>query len=217
MATSETTITLRSHERVFLCGRTGSGKTFAAYHILKPLPRLIVLDPKGTLGTWGLRPWDREARRLLKRGEPVRARVTVEFGTDPSEIWQQAYQEIYAAGNATMYIDEVYGVVDPGSKASPELTGLITRGRELRIGVFGCSQRPSWVPLFLMTEAQHFFMFSLHLMEDKRRMAEFMGPEVMEPIRDEHGVYYSYATWERPLYIERLPFSGNGLAKGLDK
>jgi len=210
MATSETTITLRSHERVFFCGRTGSGKTFAAEHLTRPLPRLVVLDPKGTLGNWNLEPWDRDARRRLRNGDPIRTRVVVPFGAAAEEVWDEALFEIYAGGNCTAYIDESYGVTDPGAKPSRNLTSLWTRGRELRVGAWASSQRPVWVPLFEISEADHLFVFRLTLEEDRRRIAAFVGPEALEVIRELHGVIYSRAEWEHPIYISRLPFGSNG-------
>jgi DNA helicase HerA-like ATPase len=203
---ASTTVTIKSYERVFFCGRTGSGKTFAAKHICARLPRLVVLDPKGTLTDWNLEPWDRETRRLLRQGYPVRARVVVPFGADATEIWEEAFYAVYSGGNCTLYIDEVYGVVEPGSKPPSGLTAIWTRGRELKVGGFASSQRPTWVPLFILSEADHLFTFRLSLEEDRRRMAAFMGPEVEGVIRDLHGVYYSHATWDRPLYVPELPF-----------
>ena len=38
------TLKLRSNERTFFCGKTGSGKTYAAKYILKPYDRLVVFD-----------------------------------------------------------------------------------------------------------------------------------------------------------------------------
>ena len=204
------TITIRSRDRVLLVGRTGSGKTFAAEHLTRPLPRLVVLDPKGTLGTWKLDPWDRDTRRRLKNGDPVRTRVVVPFGKDPDEIWDEALFEVYAGGNVTCYVDEVYGVVDPGSKPSRNLTGLWTRGRELGVGAWAASQRPAWVPLFILSEADHFFQFRLSLDEDRRRMAAFLGPQAMNVIREPNGVLYSKPEWETPVMIPRLPFGPNG-------
>lgn len=204
-----TKITIRDSDRVFFTGKTGSGKTYAARFLTRSFPRLIVMDPKGTLGgpEWGLDIWDRESRRNLKNGRPVRARVVVPFGAPTAEIWEDVFYRIYEAGNCTLYIDEVYGVVLPGQKPSPGLTGIWTRGRELKIGAYAASQRPVWVPLFILSEAEHFFMFRLSLFDDKRRMSEFMGPQVEQVIRDKHGVYYSQAEDENPTYFERLPLS----------
>jgi hypothetical protein len=118
--------------------------------------------------------------------------------------------ECYAGGNVTVYIDESYGVTDPGSKPSRNLTSLWTRGRELGVGAWASSQRPSWVPLFEISEADHLFTFRLSLEEDRRRIAAFVGPEALDVIHDVNGVLYSRAEWEHPVYIPKLPFGSNG-------
>lgn len=205
--TSQTrTIRIRSDERVFLCGKTGSGKTFAARHICAPLRRLVVLDPKARIdeAEWSVAPWDREARMLLRNGEPIRALVRAPIGPGADDEWERAYREVLNAGNVTIYIDEVYGVIETG-KPSPYLTALWTRGRELGIGAVAASQRPSWIPRVLMSEAEHYFAFRLSLMDDRRTLAEIMGPEVLDPILDEHGFYYSRTEWDAPLYFQSLP------------
>ena len=207
----ETVIELASYDRCLFVGKTGSGKTFAARHILAPFPRLIVIDPKGTLGgkEWKLEPWGRSAKNKLRRGKPVRTRVTVEFGVDMEELWDEVYFQVYASGNCTLYIDEMYGVVDPGSKPSRGMTAIWTRGRELQIGAYAATQRPVWIPLFALSEAEHFFSFRLSLNDDRKRMSEFMGPQVLRPVGDRHGVYYSQAEWDEPIYIKRLPIGGS--------
>ena len=212
MRSQDRTIRIRSDERVFLCGKTGSGKTFAARHICLPLRRLIVLDPKGRIDPeageegWRLLPWDREARMLLRNGEPIRALVRAPIGPGAEDEWDRAYREVLNAGNATIYIDEVYGVIE-GGKPSPYLVALWTRGRELGIGAIGASQRPSWIPMVLMSEAEHYFAFRLSLLDDRRRMAEMMGQEVLVPIPegDPHGFHYARTEWNRPDYYASLP------------
>jgi tRNA uridine 5-carbamoylmethylation protein Kti12 len=207
-----TEITVKSNERVLLTGKTGSGKTYAAELLTRPLPRLIVLDPKGTLGAWGLAPFDREARRLLRNGDPIRARVVVSFNKPSDETWEDAFLAVLNAGDCTLYIDEIYGVVDPGAKPPPLLNAIWTRGRELGIGGWGATQRPVWVPMFVLSEAEHFFCFRLTVEEDRRRMSSFMGDRVMEPIRDKHGLFYMHAEDDEPMYIAQLPSNGRGPA-----
>ena len=74
------------------------------------------------------------------------------------------------------------------------------------IGTSASSQRPMWVPLFVLSESEHFFVFRLSLQEDKNRMAAFMGPAVRDVIiKDRHGVFYSYVVWDDPIYMSRLP------------
>jgi energy-coupling factor transporter ATP-binding protein EcfA2 len=199
---------LKSNERVFICGKTGSGKTFLARHLTRNLKRMIVLDGKGTLTDWDLQPWDRYARDLLKNQDPVRARVLWDIGQDPDEFWSDVMTQCYSAGDCTLYIDEVYAIVPPMTKVPDILWALYTRGRELGIGVWAATQRPKNVPMVCMSEAEHYFSFRLMLEDDRSRMSEFMGPDVQAPIADEHGFYYMRPEWDRPRYIPRYQTKG---------
>jgi DNA helicase HerA-like ATPase len=203
------TIRVKSSDRAFLCGKTGSGKSYAAHKLTRGLERLVVLDPKGddaAMADWDLEPWDRDARRRLKdQKSPVRARVVLDARRPTAEIWDEALAAILQAGNVTLYIDEVYGIVNPNSTPSPALTAVWTRGRSLGIGAWAASQRPVWVPLFILSEAEHFFVFRLTLGDDRKRMSEFLGPQVLEVIKDRHGLFYAQAEWDQPRYVSQLP------------
>lgn len=197
------------HDRVFIAGKTGSGKTYLAKYISRRIPRLIVLDSKGTLADWNLEPWDWQAKLKLRRGEPVRARVVYDVQKE-SETWIEAMEAAYEAGNCTVYIDEVYSIVEPGSKPPSIMWGLWTRGRELKVGAWASTQRPVSVPLFTISEAEHYFCFRLTLDEDRKRMAGYMGPQVIQPVTDIHGFWYSQAIDERAIYTTQLEVASNG-------
>jgi hypothetical protein len=198
-------IQITSNQRVFTAGRTGSGKTFLEHHILAGIKRLVALDPKGTLGSvtspgWNLTDWSDKGRKALLAGEPVRLRVPAPLNGD----WTPYLWDVYRAGNVVLYVDEMYGVVPPGKAAPEPLIACYTRGRELGIGVHAATQRPAWVPLVTMSEADWFFVFRLTLDEDRRRLASFMGASVMSPIRDRYGFYSYHPEWDDPIYTPRL-------------
>lgn len=202
-------INLKTNERVFITGKTGSGKTYLAHYLTRACPRLVVLDGKGTLAPWNLEPWDPETRDKLRQGEPIKIRAVLPWKADPALFWPSVLYEIYQAGNVTVYTDEMYIISPPGKPIPDMLWALYTRGRELGIGMWGSSQRPAWIPLFCMSESEHYFMFRLQLDDDKKRMSEFMGKGIFPPIRDEHGFYYSRAEWDEPGYFKQLEVKDN--------
>ena len=89
--------------------------------------------------------------------------------------WDPYIDAVMERENITLYIDEVYGVVQ-GRNATDALRAVITRGRELGIGVWSATQRPKDIPLIVISEADWFFMFQLRVEGDRKRMAEFMAP-----------------------------------------
>lgn len=197
-------IKIRTDQRIFSCGRTGSGKSYLAAHVLRTTRRLAVLDGKGTLSAWDYTHADLNPaalRSLKKPDEEVRVRVVAPLTVDPGDFWGGVFFSLFHAGNVLVYIDEIYALVEPGAKPPPEMTAIYTRGRELGVGVWGTSQRPMWVPLFCMSEADHFFAFRLSLEEDRRRVAAFMGEEVEAKILDKHGFFYSSTEDENPQYF----------------
>lgn len=196
-----------SSDRGIVIGQTGAGKTFFMRYLLLTVKRLAVLDPKGTLagpnasgGDWRLDEWSRRTPKALKRGVPFRVRVPAPLNGD----WSPYLWQFYKAGNMMLYIDEMYGVVAPRKPMPTALNAIYTRGRELGIGAWSASQRPSWIPLEVMSEAQWFVLFRVLLEEDRRRMAAVMGRQVMEEIPDDYGFWVYHVSWREPEYVSGL-------------
>jgi hypothetical protein len=206
-----------SSDRGIVIGQTGAGKTYFMRQLLIDAKRLAVFDPKGTLnsseasgGDWHLQPWDKRAVKALQRGVPYRVRIPNPLDGD----WDRYFKRIYDAGNVMMYIDEIYGVVRPRRPIPYHLNAIYTRGRELGIGAWTASQRPTFIPLEIMSEAQWFVMFRVLLEEDRRRMAAVMGPQVIQGIEDgdDFGFWAYHVSWREPVYSAGLDVETEGAA-----
>ena len=197
---------IKSNDRIIAVGRTGSGKSFLTKRFTRSLKRLIVIDPKGemTAGDFRLEAESRDNRHALIEGKPARILFQPDVKEDSETTWQRALELAYDAADCTVYIDEMYLVVPPASKPPQVLTAIITTGRTRGVGIWTLTQRPAWIPLFAVSEADHYFCFRLTLDEDRKRMASFMGGEVMQPIHDKHGFFYSTPERESPAYFQKL-------------
>lgn len=202
-------IDIESNERIIAVGKTGSGKTFLMKYLTKKLKRLMVLDPKAMIdpAEWRLDWVDGRGLRDLQNGKDARLLVRTYDSTEWAEFLTYAWN----AGNLVVYIDELYALVDFGRSVPPRiLSQLYTQGRERLVGMWGATQRPAWVPMFTLSESDWFFAFRTQLQDDRKRLAELMGPEVLDPIpvEDPHGFWMYYAQWDNPIYVEQLMIDG---------
>ena len=198
-------LSIRPSDRVAFIGKTGSGKTYAARLLALPIDRLVVLDPKGTLkGKWGLREWGTRTRRDLAKGKPVRVRFAAPIGDEEqiAAFYDQVFKLCYEAGHVTVYIDEVYGVLSKSGRPGPWLTALYTRGRELGIGVWAATQRPAWVPRFILSETEWFLVFRLQLADDRKRVEEIIGTDIGD-LQQHQFVLYN-AEWDSPKRFDSI-------------
>lgn len=183
---------IKNNERVFICGKTGSGKTALAEFLLKKSNRLVVIDSKGNLKDRMNLLDDNKGLKLLSKGREARVQILTPIVDNPQLYFEDLFQQIYNMGNVILYIDEIFAITN-GRDYGKWLTALYTRGRELGIGVWISTQRPSRIPMFSLSESDYYFMFRLQLDEDKKRMSKILGEGVLKPIEDEHG-FYMYST-----------------------
>jgi hypothetical protein len=195
-------IVIKDNERVAYVGKTDSGKTYLARHILAPMPRLIVLDGKGSLGgkEWNLQPGGKNGSdviRRMQRGEPGRLRFTAQTESD----WLWPLDLAWSLGHVVVYIDEML-LVAPNGRPFKELTRLYQIGREMGIGVQAATQRPRNVPQVMFSEAEWLFLFRVSKKEDRKMVADFGDEDetMLNPIRDRHGFYTYNQTWRHPRY-----------------
>lgn len=205
-------IEIETDERVFLAGKTDSGKTYLAQRLLRPIQRLVVLDPKASpsIDQWRLAPWDRESQRLLRTGQPVRTRVKLPAADTLESFWDEVLFECWNVGNVLVYVDEVYLLKPEGGAYPRYLSRLFTTGRERGVGAWASAQRPAWIPLVLISESEHVFVFRLNLEDDRIAIGKNKHPELAQeiPHSDPHGFRYYNEHQDAPMYFPEYDEDG---------
>lgn len=210
MAELQSVVDIQPTDRAVLVGRTGSGKSELAKALLVQYEHVIVIDEKKDFGTrydYGRRRWiDGRLPRQVEATTPdqvqeladERARTNTVYSPivyqPDEEYWNPAaYDEVfltvYRRGHTTLYVDEVYSVLK-GMLAPKWYRAILTRGRSLGIRTIQATQRPHRIPIEILSESEHYMMFALRHAADVDRMAELMGDEVLNPLRNEHSFYY---------------------------
>jgi len=171
-------------QRLILTGASGTGKTTLGRHLLRPFGSVIVIDSKCTYGGKGGEPGYRlvtNPKALRGIGKSVKL---IQYRPPPMHQNTGDYDAVYEwcyrrRGPLMIYTDEAF-LVHHGSYAPDWLRACVTCGRELGIGMITGTQRPRGIDLRLMTEAENFVTFELRHRDDRKRMAEMMGDEVMQ-------------------------------------
>lgn len=165
-----------------------------------------MIDPKAELGDdsgWNLIEATPRAMHNLELGKAGRLRFVPPLEM-PDDYYKTIFMFALDIGNVILYIDEMYAVFPGGARATDPLVMTWTRGRTAGVGTWGASQRPTWLPIFAMSESQHFFEFRLLMPEDRNRMASLMGREAEQPVPDAHGFWYRNVNTERPHYFKTV-------------
>lgn len=173
-------ITPRRTDRAVFVGQTGAGKTTLARVLLRTRRYVVAHDPKGLLAWPGYVVYDAVDRLLrdVDRDPIVRPRVI--YRPAPTELRDESAfatlcDWVLARGRTTLYLDELYATLFRGFEPPVALWAAITRGREHHVEVWGAVQRPYRVPMAMLSEAEHYYVFRLRDEASRARIAETTG------------------------------------------
>ena len=188
-------INIRSDERVLVVGKTGSGKTYASRLLLAKYPRVLYLD---SLHRLDMEVSSKQQAEELMNGESFQICV------DDNDTFTELVDAQFSNGDFVIYIDEVYGICPP-QKAIPEIINRIwTRGRGNGIGAWAATQRPTWLPIFLLSEAEHYLVFRLQVEDDRKKIAKIVGESAMKMPKNEHGFTYYCPSKDVEIYLKEI-------------
>lgn len=191
-------------ERVALIGKTGCGKTTLGKRYAGGFQNVGVLDTKGTFEWTGV-PIFKTFDDLRKKmdgqaGKFIYRPIDKEMNGDFMDAF---FEYIYKRRHTVAYVDELAQVADliGGDGISPNWQNIMQRGRELGVGIFNSTQRPKSIPLMTLSESEHTFCFRLKLDDDRKRVAEFMGQDILKIRLKGHGFFYMHESHEKPILV----------------
>ncbi len=204
-------------EHVTIIGPTGSGKTWLAYQLLDAtatpeVPGIVfVMKPRdGTVSKWSkavqfvrVRNWPPP----ISPWKPKKPRGYVlwpRFSFDPDRdndamytIFRRAILDSYRKGKRILFGDELYSLAEELG-LTKELVTIWTKGRSMECALWSATQKPTHVPLWAYSQAEHLF---LHFDPDKRARERFKEIGGVDPVLVERTVLtLSRHEW---LYIRR--------------
>jgi hypothetical protein len=161
-------------------GQTGSGKTTLAEALLRLRPYVVAHDVKGTLRWPRYQVYTSVDALLDAVDADPQAIPRVIYRPRPEELRDEGahatlVEWVLARGHTTLYLDELYAWQFRGSDPLPALWAAITRGRELGVEVWASTQRPYRIPMAMLSEAEHYYIFRLRDDASRLRVEELTG------------------------------------------
>lgn len=188
---------INSNEHVFVAGMTQSGKTYLMKKYL-----MNVEVPVFVLATKGVFEWKEIPKKLQVRVHKFDDLVKIKIVPGIKIIYEPIFEELnvdyyneffkycYQLRNNIIVVDEAMQVA-PSSKSLPLwYKGVLTRGMELNVGCWSLSQRPANIPIQIITESTHYFIFKLNAISDRKRLVDYTGYKEFLTIPKTYNFWY---------------------------
>lgn len=164
---------------------TGSGKTVLAHQLLETRKDnlRLVYDAKDELNWSGYKRFTSLSK--LIRANPRHAIYAPNIHELDSPLHHDAFFKFAFLRQrknykkklnlkTTVYVDEVYAVTD-NQELPFYYKACLTRGRKIGVECWSATQRPKLIPQFLMSEAEHKYIFFHQMPQDKIKLQNFTG------------------------------------------
>lgn len=192
----------KTNQRIFVCGRTGSGKTYLVLrYFFMPLNKVLIHDRKHEI--WLGNTFAHTPEEVVTLWNQRRNRIIYQ-PYDPSvEDFDRVCHLIFDRGNYVLIIDEIASYTTRFTIPF-WYSELLRLGRGRNIGMISVSQRPNEIFNTIISEADIIIGFQLNLEADRKKVAGTVGDEAMKlnRIPRYHFMIYSAyegCRWHRPV------------------
>lgn len=154
-------------ERWIVLGKTGSGKSEFAKHLLRQVSQkmpVVIVDPKeywlGKHPVWAARkePGTIDKPHLVNKFNPKwRVQILQPDEEDDDRLARMCH-DVLKAGNIFIYFDETEGIATANSVPF-YLRRIWKTGRALGVGAWVSSQAPTGIPKIFKSQAEKFITF----------------------------------------------------------
>lgn len=155
------------------------------------MPNVFGIDEKGEFNLPDARIVETpEGLNRMRAGDnrPILYRPKPAYWAD--EWYDAVFRWVYERRHTTLYVDEIYAVMKHSGRAPQWLQACLTRGRSLGITCVNATQRPFAVPISILSEAKHYFVWPLPMEDDRKRMKQICGPEVARDPGQDYAFHY---------------------------
>ena len=210
-------IKLGGNDRGVLIGKTGCGKTTLAKFLVEDhiKPFSVTWNPKGSDNVFAWKHKhvstlselydageDEKYPRIIYTPHPLIA----EDEKNQEEFFYWIYERKYTR----VYIDEATAIAYSANKVPRFLLAILNRGRERGISTLTATQRPSGVPMNILSESENYYVFKTLLPQDKQRVELITGISV-EDQNDLNDYEFYYFNVSRGLMPKKLRLNLEGL------
>ena len=218
-------------EHVGIVGVNGSGKSVLGIELCKIIgARRTRGGRPASVSVLAVKPRDETLSRLAAEGWPVLKGWPPSYGQEHNIVWPKSkapstaarehrqvfrplLDAIYHEGGQTVFIDEAAYFERPlpsGLGLHGTMEQYWSSARSLKLTLIAGTQRPRNVTRSMWSEPAWLFIFSLHDLEDLKRVAELSGrrAEVLELSQQLGGFEFlcvrRQANGTRELYVSRV-------------
>ncbi len=195
-------IEIKSNDRVFVCGKTGSGKSHLVMNLIIPqLANVIIYDVKNDIELPGFDIFHeiQDFKKYPNRQRIIyRAKEVYASEKDADREFNRLCKQAYLRGNTTLYLDEIANRTG-SNRICPYHDTIMRLGRSKGIGIINCTQRPRGVSNNIISQCNHFFIFKQSMETDLDKLAGICGEKIYEPLKEKHSFWYYCDDMDEPI------------------
>lgn len=190
-------IKIKTNQRIFITGKTQSGKTNFAKYLIRQLKNYIIYDIKREYSSFGIVVHTKkEFLTSLKRGY---SQIVIQPNDLSKENFNEICQTIFQKlTNIILIVDEVHKFCTKSS-IPYYLNAIVTVGASLGIGFMGISQRCANVHNDILASSEYIISFYQFLDNDINKLKEFLGTEAEKLKNIEYYYFLMFSIFDKKI------------------